>query len=213
MTGTRAVQRGVLHRRARAGREPRRRRQRRMGAREGDARRTSACRSRAEARCGAAARSAGDLLDQVRADGGSRRPAHAPAPRRAAHRGRGAAAHPAAHGLGRDPRASARARRRRCARCSPTSTASAIMELAKDLAGTAGMLTRRRRDRRCDVASRLPVRPRAHDRRRHRARCSATSSPSGCWACPTIRLPRDPARRRPRARACPPLLTPTKPSR
>ena len=52
--------------------------------------------------------SASDLLDQVRAEGGVRRPADAATSRRAAHRGGGASTDPAAHGDRRDPRASAR---------------------------------------------------------------------------------------------------------
>ena len=62
----------------------------------------------------------------------------------------------------RASRASSPGPRRRSARCWPTSTASTIMGLAKDLAGPAAMLRRRRARsaRRPDVlALRLPVRP------------------------------------------------------
>ena len=68
------------------------------------------------------------------------------------------------------PRRAARARRRRSARCSPTSTASTSWQLARDLAGAgrdAGVGRSARHGGRALVL-RLPVQPRADDRRRHR---------------------------------------------
>ena len=121
--------------------------------------------------------------------GGDRRPGAAPARSPQLHiERRDPAPHPPAHGHRGASRASRPGPRRRCARCSPTSTASTIMGLAKDLAAprrharpTADPLGGRPRH----LALRLPVRARRSPSAAAPATCSATSSPSGCSACPT----------------------------
>ena len=117
------VQRGVLHRRARARRERGRHRARRLAAREGHAR------QRARLALGRR-RAVGPRPDRERRDRPrararrhDRSPA-APAARSAVLRSGGAAPDPAAHAFGAAARARTRARRHRCARRSPTSTAS-----------------------------------------------------------------------------------------
>ena len=105
------------------------------------------------------------------------------------HRGRDPAPHPPAHRDRGASRASRPGPRRRCARRWPTSTASTIMALAKDLAGADGMLDG---DRAGPLGGDPGIwhygylfTPGAHRSAAAPARCSATSSPSGSSACPT----------------------------
>ena len=179
------VQRGVLHRRAHPGREPRRRGEPRAGAWPRSRSATSGCRCRPAARCGAWARPPTTCSTLVRAAGGIDRPGAAPAPRRAAHRARAAAPHPPAHGHGAHQGRAARAPRRRSARSSPTSTARRSWAWPRTWPAPAAC-SPATGPARCPAAcgttascSRPPSPSAAAP-----ARCSATSSPSGCSACP-----------------------------
>ena len=81
---------------------------------------------------------AGDLVERVREAGGVRRPAAAPAAGRALHRGRGAAAHPAAHGERRGAGASSPGPEASVRKALADEHGQHIMGLAKDLAGAGG---------------------------------------------------------------------------
>ncbi len=189
------VQRGVLHRRAHPGREPGRRRERRLVAGQGHARQRAGVAVVRRACSGAWARRRSTCSTRCGPTGGCDDPLL---------RQRLAALHTEAKLLdlirlrtviGARSRASSRARRRRSARSSPTSTASRSWRLAKDLAGAARRCSPAAPD---DVGLRLPVRARRSPSAAAPARCSATSSPSGCSACPTTSTSR-PARPGPRS--------------
>ena len=179
------VQRGVPRRGPHPGREPGRRGQQRAGSWPRSRWPTSGCRCRAAVPSGAEGPAAGDLLDLVRKKGGLDRPGAAPAAGPAPHRGRGPPAHPAAHGDRRASRASRPAPRRRCARCWPTSTASRSWGWPRTWPG-------RRAPRPTGARSASPPTsgttasssPPPSPSGAARARCSATSSASGCSACP-----------------------------
>ena len=117
---------------------------------------------------------ADDLLDVIRSARRRRRPEHPPTRRAAPHRIRAVEPHPAAHRSPPPSRARPRARKRACARCSPTSTGNTSWAWPRTWPGRSGMLAdggpfggRPR-----PLALRLPVQPGAHHRRRHRRRAA-----------------------------------------
>ena len=183
------------------GREPRRRGERGLGAGQGHARQ----------RAGVAVvgrRAVGHGPDRrrparPRRGRGRRAPTRSLRQRlgRAAHRGRDPRPHPAAHGHRPHQGRAAGRRRRRSARSSPTSTASGSWAWPRTWPAPAGMLDDSGPAGRAGrpVALRLPVRARAHRRRRHRRGAAQHHRRAG--ARPAARRRPTPARRRPSPRA------------
>ena len=169
MTGHARVQRGVLHRRARA----RRRTSSAPSTTAGGSRRsrsaTSACRCRAKARSGAGARPRTTCCNSCATTA-------ARATRCSANGSRGSTSKPrccASSGCAPSPRAcagSSPVRKRRCARRSSDEHGQHVMEMAMELAGAHGMcsdLGPYGEPDRDGLAVRLHVRASADDRRRH----------------------------------------------